>query len=299
MKKILLFLAVFILAVPLFSSVTFSGDVDENVRERFTGAVEKAIGERKERAVTVSDYREEDGVIYCTLSFSGKSIDFVSPEEYFESNIDSVFYYEESLYEDGEILDYIYKGTFSSISLLQPKRGENYVVRTASGKAGALLLVESVYDNGVMLSPLYLSTVLPGMKMERVNDFSLSFNGFTDKTLRSYGASISLSYSSLCYPLEPFFEVAWIGGKNSAYYALLGFSSTFSLGSVWPGIPVIRNIRVTGDAAVGAAYSSSLKLSGKYGISLSYAFTRYFSLAVSLLNYGGNFYYSLGAFVKL
>lgn len=299
MKKILLFLALFILSIPLFSSVTFTEEVGDDVRLLFETEINKAVGERKEPIVVISDYREEEEVIYCTLSINGKNVDFVSPGKYFSNTIDSVFYYEKSLYEDGEILDYIYKGTFSSVSLSNPKRGQNYAVLSPEGKARALFLVDSVYDNAAVLSPFRLSDLLPGMKLERVNDFSLSIKAFSDIKLRSCGASVSLFYSSLIYPLIPFVEFTWIGGSGNSFYSLIGASVFFSLGRVWSGIPVIRNIVVSGDVALGAQYSSSLKFTGKYSVNLSYTFTRYFSLSASLINYGGNFYYSLGALVKL
>lgn len=298
-KKLLYLLVLLILALPLFSSVTFSPEVDEETALYVTSLLDKAVGDRGDVEIVVSDYREEEGAIRCTFSFFDKTVDFVSSKEYLEDDIDSLFYYEEGLFEEGERLDYIYRDTFSSVSLLNAKRGQNYVVRSASGKIKALLEVDRVYDSAVLLQPRFLSSPLPGMKMEKINDFSISLKGFTNKTFRSYGVSLSLSYSSLCYPLIPFVEAAYIRGTSNTFYGLAGLSGFFSLGSVWPDAAVIRNIGITGEFALGAQYASSLKLSGKYGISLSYTFGRYLSIALSLLNYGGSNYYSLGAFVKL
>ncbi len=299
MKKILSLLVVFISILPLFSSVVFSEDVPEDVRSQLEAAIVAAVGDRSETEVSVDKYEIDEGVVSITLSFSEKSIILKAPEGDIESEITALFYYEESLMEEGARLDYIYKESFSSISLENAKRGQNYALLGKSGKTEALFTAGGVYEEAVTLRPYWLSSPLPGMRLERINGFSLSMRAFSNTKFTSYGTSLSLYYSTFTYPLVPFIEAAVIYDGSFGCVVSGGFSSSFSLASVWPDIPIVRNLSVEGQAALGWRFGSSPALSSEALVALKWAFSRVFSLSLGVVNYSGTNYVLLGCGGKL
>lgn len=301
MKRIKVLLLVCFTLLPLFSSVTISGEISSSLNESLLSYVEKAVGNRKELDVVIENVNEEEDSLSFTVSYDGKIREINTKREYLKEDIASLFYYEESLFEEGERLDYIYNNSFSSVTALKARRGSNWAVIGSSGKTEALLRASEVYDEAIVMRPYFLSNPLPGMKIKRINDFSLSLKAFSTLTFLRYGASLSLSYSSICYPLIPFMQVAAVRSVSGvfSYYALLGVSASFSLSSLWPDIPVIKNLSIKGEVALGALYSTSLSYSAEWGIDCSYTFSRIFSLSLGLVNYSGVNYYSLTLGAKL
>ncbi len=301
MKRITALLLICFMVLPLFSSVTIEGEVSADLSEKLTSCTEKALGDRRELDVVISDVREDDDAISFTVSYDGKSKEIETEREYLEKDIKSLFYYEESLFEDDARLDYIYNNSFSSITVGKAGRGTNWAVIGTSGKTEALLRTTEVYDGVIVMRPYFLSSPLPGMRMKRINDFSLSLKAFSTLTLKRFGASLSLSLSSVCYPLIPFIQAAVLRDAYGvfSYYALLGISASFNLSSVWPDIPLIRNISFSGEVAFGGVYSTSLTYGAEWAFDCTYTFSRIFSISLGLVNYSGVNYYSLSLGGKL
>ncbi len=295
MKRITALLLICFMVLPLFSSLSIEGDMSDDLREKLTSCTEKALGDRRELDVLISDVREDDDAISFTVSYDGKSKEIETNREYLEKDIKSLFYYEESLFEEGARLDYIYNNSFSSVTAGKARRGTNWAVIGTSGKTEALLRTTEVYDGVIVMRPYFLSNPLPGMRVKRINDFSLSLKAFSTLTLKRYGASLSLSLSSVCYPIIPFIQGAVLRNAYGvfSYYGLVGISASFNLSSVWPDIPVIRNISFSGEAAFGGVYSTSLTYGAEWAFDCTYTFSRIFSLSLGLVNYSGVNYYSL------
>ncbi len=299
MKKFLCFLILLIALIPLFSSVVFSSDIPDDVQKRLEKAIVEAVGDREETEVTADSYSSSDDVLSFTLSYSGKSVNVTTPSEYLESEIKAVFFYDETLFCEGERLDYIYRSSFSSVTLDGARRGQNYALRGNSGKTEALFIVDRVYEDAVTLKPYFLSSPLPGMKLERINDFSLSLRALSSFRFTGFGGSLSLYYSTFCYPVTPFVSIAVIMDGKTAYHIDAGLSASFSLSSVWPAVPVVKNLSIEGEFALGAAYNGSFGLSSEYGLALRWTFSRVFSAAVGITGYSGNDYISLTVGGKL
>ncbi len=299
-KKLIAFISLFIFSFSLFASVSFSSDVSDELRSRLEEYTRNAVGDRKELDIVYSDITEEDGTISLTVSFADKTVRIETLIENLDDEIDSLFFYEENLYEEGAVLDYIYKDSFSSVSLSGARPGQNYRVSGTSGKSEGLLRVESVYDEAVSLRPYYLSSPLPGMKLERISDLSLSLRLFSNLSFTSYGGSVSLDCSSFIYPLIPFMKLSLVrySGLNF-YYALLGLRAEFNLASVWADIPVVRNFSFSGEFSLGAEYRYKLSWAAQYGLDCTYMFNRVFSLSVGVVNYGRVNYISLSFGGKL
>lgn len=299
MKKILSLAVVFIAIMPLFSSVIFSESVPEDVRSELEEAIVTAVGDRRETEVLVEKYGIEEGVVSLTLSFSEKSVTLKAPEPDLESEIKALFYYEESLMEDGARLDYIYKESFSSITLADAKMGQNYALIGESGKTEALFTAGGVYEEAVTLRPYYLSSPLPGMRLERINGLSLSMRAFSNTKFTSYGTSLSLYYSTFTYPLVPFIEAAVIYDGSFCYIVSAGLSASFYLASVWPETPVVRNLSVEGQAALGWRIGVKPAFSSEALCALRWTFSRVFSISIGVVNYSGTNYFLLGCGGKL
>lgn len=301
MKRITAFLLISFILLPLFSSVTIEGEISSDLKDRLVSYVEKAIGDRREIDVVISEVVKGEDELTFTVSYNDVTKEIKTREEYLEEDILSLFYYEESLFEEGERLDYIYKNSFSSVTATKARKGSNWVVIGSSGKSEALLRTTEVYEDVIVMRPYFLSSPLPGMKIKRINDSSLSLKAFSTLTFLRYGASLSLSYSSICYPFIPFIQVAAVRNTSGvfSYYALIGVSASFALSSVWPDIPVIRNLSFKGEAALGALYSTSLSYGAEWGFECTYTFTRVLSLSLGLVNYSGVNYFSLALGGKL
>lgn len=280
--------------MPLFSAVIFSDDVPEDVREELTSQIEKAVGDRSEIGVTVENYLLEDSILSLTLSFSGKSIPVKAPLDEINGELKALFYYEESLMEEGARLDYIYKESFSSITLEGASKGQNYALKGKSGRTEALFTVSGVYDEAVTLRPYYLSSPLPGMKLERINDFSLSLRVFSNSAFTSYGTSLSLYYSTFLYPLVPFVETAVIYDGSISCVLSAGLSASFSLASVWPDILIVKNLSVEGQFALGGRFGGKSGLSSEALAALKWTEGRVFSFSLGVMNLNGTNYILLG-----
>lgn len=299
MKKIISLAVLLIAFMPLFSSVVFSDDVPENVREELVSEIEKAVGDRREIEVKVENYALEDDVISLSLSFSDKSILVKAPIDDIEGEIKALFYYEESLMEEGARLDYIYKESFSSITIDGARVGQNYALEGADGKTEALFTVSGVYDDAVTLRPYYLSFPLPGMKLERINDFSLSLRVFSNPVFTSYGTSLSLYYSTCLYPLVPFVETAVIYDGSISCVLSAGLSASFTFSSVWPDIPIVKNLSVEGQFALGGRFGGNNGLSSEALAALKWTEGRVFSFSLGVMNLNGTNYILLGCGGKL
>lgn len=283
----------------MFSSVVFSSDVPEDVRERLSREVETAIGNRNETEVTIENFSEEDDIFSFTLSYGEKSVSVVTPSEYLSGEIKAVFYYDESLFEEGERLDYIYRGEFSSVTMNGAKRGQNYALVGEDGKTEALLVVDAVHDDAVSFKSGYSVSPLPGMKIERINDFSLSLRAFSSFDFTLFGGSLSLSYSTFCYPVTPFVQAAVIYDGAMQYHVTAGLSASFFFSSVWPSVPFVKNLRLDGEFSLGVMYGRSSAVSSEFAAVLSWTFSRMFSVSAGIVNYRGTNCFTLGLGGKL
>lgn len=295
MKKVVLFLILFIVAIPLFSSVSYDDSVTEELRARIDSAMAKAIGDRREPDISVSGLSVDEGILTCSISYDGKTAAFISSLEYLEDEIESLFFYEESLFEEGERLDYVYKKSYSSTTLLNAGRGENYRLKGFSGKTKALFRVDEVYDDAVLLKPYFLSSsVLPGMKLEKINSLSLSLRMFSTLKVDKAGLSLSLSSSSLLYPVSSLVEAAVIKERSGySIFLLIGIGGEFNFSSYFPTVPVLRNTSLKGEASIGVKYKGNPALSAGASVDLVYTFSRIMSLSLGIVNYDGTYYYSL------
>ncbi len=294
-KKIILLLVVFILSFPVFSSITYDRTVPEELKTRIDSAYEKARGDRRDLDITISDANVDNKILSCSISYDGKSVAFVSPLEYLEEEIDSLFFYEESLFESGERLDYVYKKSFSSITLENAKRGDNYRLIGHSGRTEGLFQVDEIYSEAVLLKPYFLSSsVLPGMRLDKINDFSVYLRFFSTLKFNKVGVSFSFSSSSILYPLSPFIGGAIIKDSSSqAIFMLIGISGRFNFSTYFPQVPVIKNLALRGEASIGGRYNSNFALSAEASLELVYTFSRVMSISLGVVNYDGDYYYSL------
>ncbi len=302
MKKITVFLSLVFFILPLSASITIRSDIDENLHARLENAVVDAVGDRNFPDIVIEDVVSEGDYVRFTAVVGDRSFSFISPSDMLEEEIASLFFYEESLFSDGERLDYIYGSSFSSVTLEQAHTGENYRVYGASGKTEALMKVTSIHGEAVVFTPYYSSHPLPGMKIGRISDISLLLKFFSGMKFTSYGLSFAASSSKYLYPLSPLLEVSLMRSGN-AFHALLhaGLSAEFCFSSVWPDVPVLRNLRLTGSAGAGGRCSQEgdFSLSSMFSLDLTLSVSRFVSVSVGLAGYNGENCVSLSVGGKL
>ena len=192
-------------------------------------------------------------------------------------------------------ITYIYGNSISSVDFDEiPKRGQVFVDGNSN-----LLIVKAIYDDVLVFDKLI--SVAPYEKdsvlTERSALNSISLYGGLGHSLVSY---------SITTPFYPFAPVAAAGvsyGKESGVRALVlaGARVDASLASLWDSANTfIENGRITGWAAAGMSFGSSVTFAASYGFSYRHNFGSFnwelgFSwLAIPRVTVAGSPYIGIG-----
>lgn len=283
MKNIIIILLCFFSILPLFASVTFSDFSFDDNRFLIEDALEKAIGNRKDIDIKVSNILQNDDDISFNLTYGGKIVEFSSQVENMEEELNNLFFYEEELYEEGERLDYIYQKTFSSISLKNAKRGSLYSLVGSDKKAEALFYVHSIHDGAVLLRPVYLKEPKVGMSLKKESNIFYSFRLFSNLKFNDYGILLAANSAIFSYPLISSLGVV-INPSSSNYLPYISFKGEFFLSSINPNLAFIRNIRVGGEFGLAFSFKNSFRLLGIYSLFLTTSLSESISIEIGLLN---------------
>lgn len=282
MRRVALFLFIFMLIMPLFSiTLSFDNTIPDTEKVLLTEYVESAVAERKDIEIKLSSYSFFDDIVSLSVEYCGKSESIICPRSLLKGEIEALFFYEEELYQEGEILDYYYNSTFSSTSLKNRKKGYVYSLSDGEGEKEALLISSANYDSGVFFKPIFLSSPKPGMKLERSNDYFFSLRLFSSLYRDVLGASFSIYNTSLIYPLYPVlgFLVTNNYGKNG-YYGILGLKSEFNFAQIWPSVKIIRNMSLSAECDINIGSDGGFDYFASYFVSLNIYLSSHFSLGI-------------------
>lgn len=282
MRRVALFLFVFLLIMPLFSiTLSFDNTIPDTEKILLTEYVESAVADRKDIEIKLSSYSFVDDIVSLCVEYSGKKESITCPRPLLENEIEALFFYEKELYQEGEILDYYYNSTFSSISLENRKKGSVYSLYNGEGEKEALLISAANYGGGIFFKPLFLSSPKPGMKLERGNDYFFSLHLFSSLNRDVLGSSFSIYNTSLIYPLYPVlgFSITNSYGKTG-YYGFLGLKSEFNFAQIWPSVKVVRNMSLSAECDINIGSNGSFNYYASYFVSLNIYLSSHFSIGI-------------------
>lgn len=289
MRRVALFLFVFLLIMPLFSiTLSFDNTIPDNEKVLLAEYIEEAVADRKDIEIKLSSYSFSDDIVSLNVEYGEKKENVICPRSLLESEIEALFFYEKELYQEGEILDYYYNSTFSSTSLKDKRKGAVYSLYNCKGEKEALLISSANYDNGVFFKPIYLSSPKPGMRLERSNDYFFALNFFSSFNRDILGASFSIYNTSLIYPLYPVLGFSITkNNEQIGYYGFMGLKSEFNFAQVLPRVKVARNMSLSAECDINIGSNGSFYYFASYLVSLNFNISSHFSIGVGYNYYDG------------
>lgn len=280
MKRLSLILA-FMISIPwLFAAVVFPDTVPEDSRR----AIEESLGRISEGRIdagfSVASYSEESIDDTFASSFviqhEERSIRieaFGRGRKAFLEDIDkgiqdAFFYISEPGSADVPTLDYIYRDSYSSITLGSMRPGKRVAAVDLDGRTRGVFEAGSSYDDAVLLSPLYLNKPFPGMRLENRGSWMVDGSVSASIPFGSFEACISLGRTDLIYPLVPIISVS--ASYSSGYFSIfggVGIEGYLSLSRVFrTSFTLIEEGRIGARALILAGYSK-----GGFAISSEYS----------------------------
>lgn len=292
MKRVLLTISLLL----LFSSMLFAEE-EPVMDERERGWAEARLALIASDfglvdAPLITDYSDEYAAAMLTFSFGGAEYT-VFYEKGSRSSLEKAI--SEALlyaYEKGEgaSLDFIYGGSYSSLSLSDARRGSTYALKDSDGHMISLFEVSGRQEEITLLEPVYIGRAYAGMPLERTSgvDMQLVVSTTVYPNLRP-SLRFDISKRDILYPVNPFAGVFLIAPSSGfspsdfGYFGLLGFSYTLRLGSFLRGISftLAQDAAIVAKAAFIAGYFEGFS----YGVLWSVAYQHMVS---------GHFYWSLG-----
>lgn len=283
MKRFLSLFLILLFTAALYSAeISFTADFPDSTASLIKKALEELSRGRGELSFELSAYSEQessdgiDRVISFTLSFEEKSYDVQIPMKQGEeesaifNEIEAILFYEPLLMEEGDLLDYIYKGSYSFIPENDYRLGSYLILVDDDGRKRGSFEVSGQYSEALMLSPVWLDSPYPGMKLKKGSDWRYSLSFASSFTFRNMIASAELGYSSLLYPFIPklSFVYSYENG-NSLFYGGIGAEASIGLGKLFnTGFTLIEEGRVGAGA--------SLLLGGGSGFAISAVLEAYY-----------------------
>lgn len=285
MKKVLLFLY-FLL---LLSSMLYAEDelgMDEKERgwaeERLSLiARDFALEEQPEILFFSSEYEANA----LTFRFAGREYSvFYEPESRSSLNraIDNALLYAYGKSEAPSV-DYIYNGSFSSVSLSEARKGTTFAMKNSDGHMISLFEVSDHQEDITLLEPVYIGRAYANMPLERTAgiDMQLVVSSSIYPSIRP-SVRFDISKRDILYPVNPFAGVLYI--YPSGVFAVAGFSYTLRLGSFFRGMSftMLQDAAITAKAAVVAGYFSGFSYGALWSVAYEHSLSSMFYWSVGM-----------------
>lgn len=292
MKRLLLSLSLLLLVSSLLLAEDELG-MDE--RERAWAEARLALIASDfglEEAPEITGYSADYEASALSFSFNGREYTVFYEEGSHSSLNEAISNALLYAYEKGEgpTVDYIYDGSYSSLSLPDARRGATYAMKDSSGHVLSLLEVSSVDGEAVVLEPVYVGRAYANLPLERTSaiDLQLVISSSVYPSIRP-SLRLDVQKRDILYPVNPFaslFIIAPYSGYSPSafgYFGLFGFSYTLRLGSFFRNMSftLVQDASIVAKAGVLAGYFGGFS----YGALWSVAYEH---------SIGSRFYWSLG-----
>ncbi len=267
--KVRALLLLLLFALPLSAStVVFDDSVPESIASVIAENVDKWTEGRGDLDIEISDYSEDDEVFdnrilaSFTASSGGETL-YINAvgrgregiEEAIATEVMNILFYLDVLMEEPPRLDYIYNGTYSFLSDNYYRRGTRLKAVDNSGRLRGLFEVAERYDGAMLLEPLYLSQIVPGLSLESAGEWNANIvasMGF-DFSSPTFEITASVSRSDLIYPFYPLLSFTYmLSNSESYYYGGLGIGASLDFWRMFPHISftLIEEGRIGADVSV-------------------------------------------------
>lgn len=292
MKKVLLSISIFLICSLLLFAEDELG-MDSLEREWAEArlaliAADFGLSEAPEMTGFSSDY----GANAVTFTFGGRSYSVfyeAGSRSSLNSAISNALLY---AYEKGEgpSLDYVYGGSYSSLSMSDARLGTTYRMKDSYGHVLSLLEVSDRQEDVTILEPVYIGRAYAYMPLERTSglDLQLTLSSSVYPSIRP-SLRLDILKRDILYPVNPFagvFLVLPSSGfslSSSGYFGLFGISYTLRLGAFFRNmsLTLVQDAALVAKAGLLAGYFNGTS----YGVLWSIAYEH---------SIGSLFYWTVG-----
>lgn len=267
--------------MPLFGVVTIDNSLPSEYRDGVEKALNEMVDARKDVDVSFSSFSLLDGDLASfEISVNGKVLSAKVPIEVMISEIKNILLYEEELFSEEPRIDYMTNGSFSSLGNYW-KKGNLLVAKDRKNKSRGVFVVSDKYEDAVQLEAIYLSSPLTGLPLEKKTGLLLTTSMCYLPSLRTFGAQLDSSFYTPLYPLLPTLSLSYDHGiKTSPFRIGVGGKVIFNLSSVYPSVPVIKNVSFGGGVSLYFSIPD-FKVSGSWSLGVMFMVNGSLSLGIS------------------
>ena len=281
MKKILLFLFLILSFSIVSKDISFEGEFPASLMEDIESAIIQNSEGRGESSFIVSSYSSDESRISFRINDSlivimaGENKD-ISQEVY--ASIENLLFYDSSLYQEGDVLDYIYKNSYSYSPSKENRAGTTISAVDTNGHVRGVFEVKGSYEGYDVLRPLYLDRALPGIALEDSGAWRYAISAAASFDFSDFAIWAEAGNTSWIYPFIPTFAAGYSTSEGKAF-AGIGIEGYLFLNTVFPELKTtfIEEGRIGGSAflTLGAS-SSGVSLGSMYSIYYEHRFLPYF-----------------------
>ena len=207
------------------------------LKERLIHTYEKLSGVDSD--IVISDVLErEDGIFILTLLVEGESYRLALNGNELSTVDDSfknfLVYLPKT--SEGEVLNYIYTPSYSSISLKKKSAGQVYHLKGENGKSIATFISDKERYGSSTLNPFYIKESYVNLPLEKGLGLRVTTNiGLIFSPEVRVSGKVMLSTLPFTYPFMPTIGFSYLKDRNdnNVYTLLAGASYHLSLGRVF------------------------------------------------------------------
>lgn len=282
-KRIVFFITISLLALPLFSKTSVVRSFDE--KNDYLNEFER----RLERNLDSLGYDEEVNF----LSFSSSILTLnLFEKEYrvpiikgnIQSALDSILLYNNTFDSKAdEKIDYFYQKTYSSTSKL--KKGSLYYALNKDGKKQALFLVDK-NDPASTLIPIFSKQLVTGLELKETSSYVFQLSmGLIFSPKFILNGDVKIKNIALFYPINPTIKLKVVSNVNgvTSYLGGIGVSATLPLSTFYPrAISLIRNTLLSAEGYFYIGYNSNIVYAAGWELYLCNMLNEHLGIALGL-----------------
>lgn len=282
-KRIVFFITISLLALPLFSKTSVVRTFDE--KNDYLNEFER----RLERNLDSLGYDEEVNF----LSFSSSILTLnLFEKEYrvpiikgnIQSALDSILLYNNTFDSKAdEKIDYFYQKTYSSTSKL--KKGSLYYALNKDGKKQALFLVDK-NDPASTLIPIFSKQLVTGLELKETSSYVFQLSmGLIFSPKFILNGDVKIKNIALFYPINPTIKLKVVSNVNgvTSYLGGIGVSATLPLSTFYPrAISLIRNTLLSAEGYFYIGYNSNIVYAAGWELYLCNMLNEHLGIALGL-----------------
>ena len=282
-KKIIFFIIISIIALPLFSktSVVRSFDEENDEINRFERKLVRYLNNLGyDEKISFLSYSNS----ILTLNLFDKEYRVPIVKGKSQEALDSILLYNEHFDSNSEEkIDYFYEKTFSSKAEL--KRGSLYYALNKDGKKQALFLVDKTTPASTLL-PLYSKQLVTLLELKKTSPYVVNLSmGFIFYPKLIINGDIKIKNQTIFYPINPSLKFKVVSNANgiTSYLGGLGLSAILPLSTFYPrSIALIRNTTLGADCYFYIGYNSKIVYAAGWELYLYNMLNEHFGLSIGV-----------------